>query len=336
MSMPDITLEVIDPRIALASIVGSIALQEAAVSHVLNAEGEKIQAVVGMTGVSVTDLQSINLTVGETISNVALFSDDLQNKLRTALQALFPLAELSIYFVESTTGAPVNCQCVECILTNDATGDTSVFFARRDTLTIPNLKPGSYTLRMIDACLGYTPNMNAFDIEVDSKGNVAFNGFAVTPQSPAEIDLTAGPSGAAQAADAQNQALVQNQASVQNAVLSKETSQATASETLQKPGVKQEVTQYFVSKLTNDVTGESAIYYPQGDTLTLPNLKPGNYTLTVTDVYGGYTRSESENRIHVDASGSATFNDAAVTAESPATVELAGRVIGINLSIEKA
>ena len=197
MSMPDITLLEIDPRLALASIVASIALQEAAVSHVLNAEGEKIQAVVGLTGTTVEDLQNINLSVGGTVDSVALLEDVLQNKLRTALHALYPTATFTIHFVDSFTLAPVNCQCAWCTLTNLATGSSSTVYAQGDTLTLSGLKPGSYALHMLDACAGYAPNENEFDIEVDARGHVVFNGNPVTDESPAEIDLTEEPFSAA-------------------------------------------------------------------------------------------------------------------------------------------
>jgi len=195
--MPDITLEEIDPRIALASIVASIALQEAAVSHVLNAEGEKIQAVVGMTGTTVEELQDINQSVMDTVNNVALYEDDLRVKLRSALEALFPTATFPIAFIDSVTGELVDCQCAWCTLTNNATGDSSTIYARGNTLTLTGLKPGSYTLHMMDACAGYAYNEGYFDIYVDTSGNVTFNGAMVTDESPAVIELNEAPSGAA-------------------------------------------------------------------------------------------------------------------------------------------
>jgi len=188
MSMPDISLELIDPRTALASVIASIALQEAAVSHVLNAEGEKIQAVVGITGTTVEELQDINRSVGGTVDNIALFEDDLQEKLRTALRALFPAATFAIYFIDSATGVPVDCQCVLCTLTSYATSETTTLYARRDTLTLSKLKPGSYALHMENACPSYAPNDNYYYIEVDARGNASFNGISVD-ESPAVIEL---------------------------------------------------------------------------------------------------------------------------------------------------
>jgi len=197
VSMPDISLEVIDPRIALAGVVASIALQEAAVSHVLNAEGEKIQAVVGMEDASVGDLQSINLTVGNMVDNVALFEDVLQNKLRTALLALYPTADLTIRVVDSYTHAPVNCQCALAELTDISPGAVSTVYARGDALALPGLKPGGYSLHMLDACAGYAPETQDFAIEVDARGRVTFDGAAVTGDSPAVIGLAEDPYGLA-------------------------------------------------------------------------------------------------------------------------------------------
>jgi len=308
MSMPDITLEVIDPRTALASIVASIALQEAAVSHVLNAEGEKIQAVVGMTGATVADLQDINRSVGETVDNVALLEDDLQSKLRTALQGLYPTATLLIHFIDSLTYEPVNCQCLLCTLTDDATGDSATIYARRDILALPNLKPGSYTLHMIDACAGYAHNENVYDIYVDAKGDVMFNGAAVSDESPAVIEMDESASMAA--AQAAVPAPVAAPAPVRKPCAQKPCAKLVpepapepeaAPVTLPQPDTN---SQYVVYTLTNDTTGGTSTFYAEDYSKFLANLKPGNYTLHMVDVFA---RKENVFGIDVDAGGRVMF-----------------------------
>ena len=102
MSMPTIDLEDIDPREALAAIMASIALQEAALAHIINAEGEKIQRVVGtftpegestpmaplVPAPDAEDMQAINTTVGDMIETISNIETSLHNKLRTVLAVL--------------------------------------------------------------------------------------------------------------------------------------------------------------------------------------------------------------------------------------------------------
>jgi len=306
MSMPDLTLQEIDPRLALASIVASIALQEAAVSHVLNAEGEKIQAVAGLTGTTVEDLQNINLSVGGTVDSVALLEDVLQNKLRTALHALYPAATFTIHFVDSVTGEPVDCQCVLCTLTNLGTEDSVTVHAIGDALTLTDLRPGSYTLEMIDACAGYEINGTVFDIEVDAQGNATFDGIAVD-ESPPVIELTEDPLGRAAPAAAQAAAAV---------------SALSAQKAVTEPNAAPTDTQYTVCMLANHAAEGASALYPEGGALAIPRLEPGRYTLRVIDVFAGFARSEKQFEIDVDAAGQITFDGAAVTDENPAAAQL--------------
>jgi len=314
--MPDITLAPIDPRLALASVVASIALQEAAVSHVLNAEGEKIQAVVGLPGTTVGDLQDINLSVGGTVDSVALLEDVLQNKLRTALGALYPTATFTISFIDSVTGDPVDCQCVLCTLTNLGTGEETTVHAIGDALILSNLKPGSYTLEMIGACAGYEINGTVFDIEVDAQGNATFDGVPVD-ETPPVIELTEDPFGGRAAPAAAQAAAAASIVTVQENV-----PEAAAQEAAPEPNAALAADQYIVSTLTNRATGDISAFYPDGDTLILPHLEPGSYTLNVTDVYAGYARSVNAFEINVCAAGRVRCNGVVVTDETPATAKL--------------
>lgn len=66
---------------AINDIITSVALEETGLSHILNAEGEKIQAFVAMPGVTTDQLLAVNHSVQDTINAVARLEMVLQSKL---------------------------------------------------------------------------------------------------------------------------------------------------------------------------------------------------------------------------------------------------------------
>ena len=101
MSMPIIPAPVVTEETALANVIASIALEEAALAHIINAEGEKIQRVVGTfvaeegqpplpapAGVDVESMTAINDSVGEMMGTITRIESALHNKLRTVLSVL--------------------------------------------------------------------------------------------------------------------------------------------------------------------------------------------------------------------------------------------------------
>ncbi|MEG0994512.1 MAG: hypothetical protein RSE91_00880 [Bacilli bacterium] len=76
-------MEIIDDKVECndhISIIESIALIETALSHILNAEGEKIQKAIEMTS-STCELLEVNNSVNEVIKNVTFLEHVLYNKL---------------------------------------------------------------------------------------------------------------------------------------------------------------------------------------------------------------------------------------------------------------
>ena len=65
MSMPTITTSPnpISMSQAITDLIESIALEETALSHILNAEGEKLQKVLAMEDVSLNQILDVNETV---------------------------------------------------------------------------------------------------------------------------------------------------------------------------------------------------------------------------------------------------------------------------------
>jgi len=86
MSMPNISPSSTTPCQAITDLLETIALQEAGLAHIINAEGEKIQQVLDMvkdrnSDVSVADLIAVNQVVNETLTKVIKLEMVLEFKL---------------------------------------------------------------------------------------------------------------------------------------------------------------------------------------------------------------------------------------------------------------
>lgn len=87
MGMPQIDCMPIKKECALTSLLQSIALQEAALAHILNAEGEKIQRVV-CEAKCVDDLLNVNESVTNTIQAVSTLEEMLKDKAIAVIDEL--------------------------------------------------------------------------------------------------------------------------------------------------------------------------------------------------------------------------------------------------------
>ena len=87
MSMPVITMNdnPVSLDQAVANLLQSIALEETALSHILNAEGEKIQRILSIDCATVEQILDVNDSVISTISTVAQLEDSLKSKLDTII-----------------------------------------------------------------------------------------------------------------------------------------------------------------------------------------------------------------------------------------------------------
>lgn len=81
MSMPVITHGDVTREEAITDIIESVALEETALSHILNAEGEKLQAVIAINGVSAETLLATNKSVKAMVDAVTRLEVVLQSKL---------------------------------------------------------------------------------------------------------------------------------------------------------------------------------------------------------------------------------------------------------------
>ena len=65
--------------------MGSIALEEAALAHIMNAEGEKIQAAIANTG-DIGKLLEVNASVADMLGHVNRLEQTLLEKLRLVVE----------------------------------------------------------------------------------------------------------------------------------------------------------------------------------------------------------------------------------------------------------
>ena len=98
MSMPTLVADLPDVgrEAAINQIIATIAMEELSLSHILNAEGEKIQYVLGTLvvpdrglsgGITIADLVNLDNTVATVLQAAAANQAALTDKLRIALAA---------------------------------------------------------------------------------------------------------------------------------------------------------------------------------------------------------------------------------------------------------
>ena len=78
-----VTISILTPRCrALVDLVESVALQEAALARILNAEGQKMQAFINLEDVTNEELFKLNSSVISMIGTVSRLEIVLQAKLQ--------------------------------------------------------------------------------------------------------------------------------------------------------------------------------------------------------------------------------------------------------------
>lgn len=81
MGMPVIPPSTITREEAVGDLIESIAMEESALAHILNAESEKLMVVINSADASAHDLIVINASVQSTVSAISRLEMLLQAKL---------------------------------------------------------------------------------------------------------------------------------------------------------------------------------------------------------------------------------------------------------------
>lgn len=81
MSMPVIQASQTSRSQAITDLIQSIALEEAAISHILNAEGEKLQRVIYLEDITPEELIEVNKSVECMVKAITQLETVLKSKL---------------------------------------------------------------------------------------------------------------------------------------------------------------------------------------------------------------------------------------------------------------
>lgn len=81
MGMPVIKPRKISKQAAVADIISSIAMEESSISHILNAESEKLQAIISMPHATIEQIMAANKSVQSTIDSIIQLESTLKNKM---------------------------------------------------------------------------------------------------------------------------------------------------------------------------------------------------------------------------------------------------------------
>lgn len=81
MGMPVIQPGTISREESVADIISSITAEENAIAHILNAESEKLQAIINMSDSSASELIAANRSVKKTVDTVIQLENALKSKL---------------------------------------------------------------------------------------------------------------------------------------------------------------------------------------------------------------------------------------------------------------
>ena len=70
-------------RTAVADLTTSVALEQTGLAHILNAEGEKLQAALAIPGITPDQLLAVNKSVRDMTNSVTKLEMVMQSKLET-------------------------------------------------------------------------------------------------------------------------------------------------------------------------------------------------------------------------------------------------------------
>ncbi len=111
MGMPIITTSQTTRYDAVTDIIQSVALEQAALSHILNAEGEKLQCIIASDCTTTDEILCTNESVRSMVDSVAKLEMILQYKLSLFEGCLCGNCDLTPKSINKSKCNSRNCNC---------------------------------------------------------------------------------------------------------------------------------------------------------------------------------------------------------------------------------
>ncbi len=174
MSIPIIESSEIQREQSVTDIILSVALEQTALSHILNAEGEKLQAFIAMPDITAAQLLAVNRSVKSMVDAVSKLETHLHSKLNLFETVLQPIS-FSFLKLDTSTGRGLG-GAVFALL--DLEGEQIATATSRPDgrVTFFNVDKGNYTLTELQAPTGYYYGLGMFPVQVISRNNITIIG----------------------------------------------------------------------------------------------------------------------------------------------------------------
>ncbi|MCL1802035.1 MAG: prealbumin-like fold domain-containing protein [Eubacteriaceae bacterium] len=179
----------------VSEILTSIAMEEIGLSHILNAEGEKLQYVLGTADgeniavkPSIEEILEVNEAVRGTIAAVSMNQIFLYDKLSSVLKAFKVWGEgpktpgskayLTVTKKDRATGEPISGTTFGLRPKGASSGGPQAVTNSAGIATFSNIPIGEYTFLEETPNSEYQHNGTEYKVIVDSAGNVTIEGVA--------------------------------------------------------------------------------------------------------------------------------------------------------------
>lgn len=176
MGMPKIEGSDVERSQSITDLIESVALQEAALSHILNAEGEKLQAFVKLLEDESTEINpEMMLDVNNSVTDLVTAVSSVESHLQAKLALFAEYARISFYFMKKTSNGDYPLADAVFELNRDNSPIATAVSDMNGVVLFHDIPAGVYTLREVSAPPNFNPDPNTYTVIANASTNVTID-----------------------------------------------------------------------------------------------------------------------------------------------------------------